>query len=424
MKVGAFCIRNILMKKRILYFLVSLVAALTVSSCTEEGTDIESINKQTILVFMPWTGTANGSQGLYPYFKQNLDSIESAILKARQMDGKVLVFLSSSANKSSLYEITLENNKIQHTPIKEYSGNSYTTADGITQLLNDVKNIANALNYAMVISSHGMGWTFKDDWNNYPYSAKPKPISHGSSNGIGKFVPYYPTRFYGSVDDISNYGTDIESLETGIRNAGIKMQFILFDDCYMANVETAYQLKDVTNFLIGSTSEVMVQGMPYQTMWAALASPIPTYATITDAFYKFYSNYKPPCGTLSVIDCRQMDRLAELMKLINTKFKFDSNKLDSIQVLDGFSKSIFYDMKDYVDSLCTDKDLLNDFNSALKQATKSTVHTDSIYSALNPVDGGKYIKLKRYSGITISDPSIHNVALKGKEKTTWWKATH
>lgn len=412
------------MKKRILYFLVLLVAAISISSCTEEGPDTDSINKQTILVFMPWTGTASGSEGLYSYFKQNLDSIESAITKAGQMNGRALVFLSTSANKSSLYEITLVNNKIQHTPIKEYSGNSYTTADGITQLLNDVQSNAYALNYAMVVSSHGMGWTFKDDWTNYPYSAKPRRNANGFSNGTDNHVPYYPTRFYGSVDDIHDYATDIESLETGIRNAGMKMQFILFDDCYMANVETAYQLKDVTNFLIGSTSEVMVQGMPYQTMWTSLASPTPSYASITDAFYKFYSNYRPPCGTLSVIDCRQMDKFAEMMKLINSRFKFDNSKLDSIQVLDGFSKSIFYDMKDYVDSLCTDKDLLNDFNSAYKQATKSTVHTDSIYSAINPFEGGQYIKLKRYSGITISDPSINSVALKGKEKTAWWKATH
>ncbi len=373
---------------------------------------------------MPWTGTTSGNQGLYPYFKQNLDSIESAIVKAGQMNGRALIFLSSSADKSTLYEITLVNKKIQHTPIKEYSGNSYTTAEGITQLLNDVQSNASALNYAMVISSHGMGWTFKDDWTNYPYSAKPRRNAQGFNNDSNNAVPYHPTRFYGSVDDINNYGTDIESLETGIRNAGLKMQFILFDDCYMANVETAYLLKDVTNFLIGSTSEVMAKGMPYQTMWTALASATPTYATITDAFYKFYSNYIVPCGTLSVIDCRQMDKLAEQMKLINSKFKFDSNKLDSIQVADGFSKSIFYDMKDYVDSLCTDKDLLNDFNSAFKQTIKSTVHTDSIYSAINPLAGGQFIKLKRYSGITISDPSINSVALKGKEKTAWWKATH
>lgn len=118
------------MKKRILYFLVLLVVVLSATSCTEEGIDTDSINKQTILVFMPWTGTTIGNQGLYPYFKQNLDSIESSIVKAGQMNGRALVFLSSSADKSSLYEITLVNKKIQHTPIKEYSGNLYTIKRG------------------------------------------------------------------------------------------------------------------------------------------------------------------------------------------------------------------------------------------------------------------------------------------------------
>jgi hypothetical protein len=32
--------------------------------------------------------------------------------------------------------------------------------------------------------------------------------------------------------------------------------------------------------------------------------------------------------------------------------------------------------------------------------------------------------VKTFSGITISDPSINSVAKDGKEKTSWWKATH
>jgi hypothetical protein len=32
--------------------------------------------------------------------------------------------------------------------------------------------------------------------------------------------------------------------------------------------------------------------------------------------------------------------------------------------------------------------------------------------------------IETFSGITISDPSQNNVAMKGKEKTSWWKATH
>ena len=35
------------------------------------------------------------------------------------------------------------------------------------------------------------------------------------------------------------------------------MEYILFDDCYMSSIEVAYELKDVTKYLIGSTSEMM-----------------------------------------------------------------------------------------------------------------------------------------------------------------------
>lgn len=91
-------------------------------------------------------------------------------------------------------------------------------------------------------------------------------------------------------------------------------------------------------------------------------------------------------------------------------------------MLDGFNQPIFYDMKDYVVHLCKNNDMLNDFSADLQQAVRSSVHTDSIYSAISY--SGKFIKINQFSGITISDPSINSVALKGKEKTAWWKATH
>jgi hypothetical protein len=263
-----------LLMKRILYLLsLLLLVVLSFSSCTEEAVDISSINQQTTIVFMPWSGTASNT-GLYKYFMQNLDSIEGAIKKAGSMSNRVVVFLSTSSSESELYEITLVNKEIQHTTIKTYSGNLYTTADGIAQILNDVKSNAYALNYGLIIGCHGVGWTYKGGLDRLSLWGQVERNGQTSAtkSGTGKVVPYHPTRFYGSVSDPSTYGTDIETLEQGIANAGMKMQYILFDDCYMANIETAYQLKDVTNFLIGSTSEVMAEGMPYQTMWSSLSS--------------------------------------------------------------------------------------------------------------------------------------------------------
>lgn len=397
-----------------------------ISCTTEESEDVNDINKQTVVVFMPWSGTQS-NQGLYSYFLQNLDSIESAIKTKGSMSGRVLVFLSTSANESSLYEITYENKEIQHTTLQTYTGNLYTTSEGITQILNDVQSNAFALNYAMIIGCHGCGWTFKDDWESYPYRSKINPVSFTTAPSMAKSAKataqYPTTRFYGSVSD-NNYATDIPVLAQGIKGAGIKMQYILFDDCYMANVETAYELKDVTNYLIGSTSEVLSIGMPYQTMWSSLATATPAYQTAVTAFNTFYSNYRYPYGTLSAIDCRKLDRLAEQMRMINQNNTLADSLVDSLQVLDGFHEPLFYDMGDYVAHLCKNVDILNDFNATLTQVIKASAHTDSIYSYLYFGEEPRYIKVNHFSGLTISDPSRNSVVLKGREKTAWWKATH
>lgn len=414
------------MKRYLHFFVLLIVVACGFSSCNnEEAVDINEINKQTILVFMPWTGD-NLSKVI---FKENLDSIEGTIIKARKLDGRLLVFLSTSETASDLYEVTYENGKIKHNPIKTYNGKDYTTAAGIAQILNEVKTNAYALNYAMMVGCHGCGWTYKNDWTNYPYQAKMNFMQPGNANwSQGKHSPFVnfssntptpPTRFFGNLNDMTN-AIDVEDLAAGIQEAGIKMQFILFDDCYMANVETAYELRRATNFLIASTSEVMLIGVPYQTVWHTLATPTPAYKKTIDAFNAYYKSYTSPYGALSAIDCRKVERLAEVMLQINKQNVLDDNMRDSLQVLDGFETPIFYDMGQYVDKLCTQPILLSDFHARLSEVVTATATTDTLYSALfRP-----YTKVRSYSGLTISDPSRNSVVLKGRERTAWWKATH
>ena len=111
------------------------------------------------------------------------------------------------------------------------------------------------------------------------------------------------------------------------------------------------------------------------------------------------------------------------MKYINSKFTFTTSLRDSLQVLDGFNTTLFYDMGDYVTRLCTNNELLSDFKKDLKDAVKATSHTDSLYSLIYS-HSPRYIKVKRYSGVTISDPSTNPVVTRGITKSAWWRATH
>lgn len=416
-----------MIKKLFTLFICSISLAMTFTSCSEEAFDTDSVNKQTILVFYPWTGDKS-STGLLGYLQNNIDSICDGIIDRKGLNNsRVLVFLSDKYNHSMLYDLQYNatTKSVDRVPLKEYEGASYASAEGIADILNEVKTQANALNYALIVGVHGCGWTYASDWSRYPYYARPSVTRPRDNNFSG--IQFGPdpnaplTRFFGSVSLAEN-AMDISTLAEGIRESGLKMQYILFDACYMSNIETAYELKDVTNYMIASGSEIMAAGLPYRSMWSYLNSATPNYSGIVSTSVNFYKNSSAPFCNLAAIDCRQVEKLASVMKEINAQYQLSASvSLDSIQHLDGFRPNLFYDLETYVDSLHPSGYLLDQFKSQLKLTIKASDHTDEAYTCIYSSDS---FKIKNYCGITISDPSQHSVAIKGREKTGWWKATH
>ena len=416
-----------MIKKLFTLFICSISLALTFTGCSEEAFDTDSVNKQTILVFYPWTGDKS-STGLLGYLQNNIDSICDGIIDRKGLNNsRVLVFLSDKYNHSTLYDLQYNatTKSVDRVPLKEYEGASYASAEGIADIMNEVKTQASALNYALIVGVHGCGWTYASDWSRYPYYARPSVTRPSDNNFSG--IQFGPdpnaplTRFFGSVSLAEN-AMDISTLAEGIRESGLKMQYILFDACYMSNIETAYELKDVTNYMIASGSEIMAAGLPYRSMWSYLNSPTPNYSSIVSTSVNFYKNSSAPFCNLAAIDCRQVEKLAGVMKDINAENQLQASvNLDSIQHLDGFRPNLFYDLETYVDSLHPSGYLLDQFKSQLKLTIKASDHTDEAYTCIYSSDS---FKIKNYCGITVSDPSQHSVAIKGREKTGWWKATH
>ena len=417
-----------MIKKLFTLFICMISLAMTFTGCSEEAFDTDSVNKQTMLVFYPWTGDKS-STGLLGDLQNNIDSICDGIIDRKGLNNsRVLVFLSDKYNHSTLYDLQYNatTKSVDRVPLKEYEGASYASAEGIADILNEVKTKASALNYALIVGAHGCGWTYASDWSKYPDYARPSVTRPRDNNFSG--IQFGPdpnaplTRFFGSVSLAEN-AMEISTLAEGIRESGLKMQYILFDACYMSNIETAYELKDVTNYMIASGSEIMAAGLPYRSMWSYLNSSTPNYSGIVSTSVNFYkNNSSAPFCNLAAIDCRQVEKLAGVMKDINAENQLlASVSLDSIQHLDGFRPNLFYDLETYVDSLHPSGYLLDQFKNQLKLTIKASDHTEEAYTCIYSSDS---FKIKNYCGITISDPSQHSVAIKGREKTGWWKATH
>jgi len=387
----------------------AIFLALSLVACND-NTEDEMVKKEgkTIFVYMPWTASpTNSANSLHDNFIQNIEDIKSAIAEEGGLrNSRLVIFIDSLAPKyGTMYELKYHNGLFIKNILKQYTpqnSTSYTTEQGLTAILKDVVRFAPASKYSMIIGSHGVGWL----------PAEPTTRSR--------------TRFFGGTTP--EYQTNISTLANSIKATGIKMQYIMFDDCYMSNIETAYELRNVTSYLIGCTSEIMAYGMPYHKMWQELSSLNPNYQTITNIFHDFYSNYQAPqynCGAIGVTNCEKTEEMANLMKEINQQFTFNVADTTHLQKLDGYSGTIFYDMKSYVDRLCPDTNLKNRFNNMLNQVTPYHASTNRIYTAMGQLDS-EYIYINSFSGITISDPNQSQVysAKTTKRTTSWWKATH
>lgn len=385
--------------ERILFIFISLLSCGLVSCEKEEMTELEE-NRKTLFMYMPWASDLIGN------FYTNLSDMEESIASTGLSGEKVVVFLPTSPTEATLFEFTCRNGVCRRETLKEYIDLPFTTAEGITAILNDVKAAAPAEVYAMVIGCHGMGWL---PVRNEKVRSSGGWKTHWEYEGVPK------TRYFGGTT--AEYQTEIRDLADGIAGAGLKMEYILFDDCYMSSIEVAYELKDVTDYLIGSTSEIMAYGMPYARIGQYLRGAT-DYRAVCDGFYDFYSTYTTPCGTLAVTDCSELERLAALMKEINSRYAFDTSLRGSLQRLDGYTPVIFYDYGDYVAHLCTDASLLEAFREQLSRTVPYKVHTETFYS----MKAGE-VPIKTFSGITTSDPSTHAWTA-SKTETGWYRATH
>lgn len=405
--------------KRLLYILFALT--FVVASCyTEEEDDLTPINagigkpegeeptptdtQKTILLYLPWSGN------LTSYFRTNIADFEKAIQKGILQNERVLVFFATSTEEASLFELAYADGEVTRVPIQTYVTPVFTTASGISSLLAEVKEAAPADRYSMIIGAHGLGWI--------PVGANTrsrKTISSHKYHWEYEGVPM--TRFFGATT--SQYQTDVSELAAGISEADMKMEYIMFDDCYMSSIEVAYDLKNVTDHLIGSPTEIMAFGMPYTDIASYLIGNT-DYASICNAFLSFYQAYSTPCGTLGVTVSSELDALAAIMKEINSRYTFDSELTETVQRLDGYTPTIFFDYGDYVAKLCPDVTLLGEFETQLNRTVKYRANTDYYYSA---IDGTGKVKINTFSGITVSDPSTHSWA-SSKEETAWYQATH
>lgn len=432
--------------KKICNFIIATLFIVVGVSCSNgdspDGPDVPVTPVgQTVFMFFPW------SNSLLSDFRRTVEDMQTVVAERSMKNERIMVFMATSEHEAVLFELKKQNGRCLTDTLRRYSDRPFTSRQWLTSLFSEIMTLAPASRYGMVVGCHGLAWVpvqgqrnarkrlgsqEKIDEEDNLYK-KERIDKEGEPNDLMHFEVQGPvtTRFIGGTYPETQIETT--DLADAMADAGFHTEYILFDACYMSSVEVAYELKDVTHYLIASPTEVLSYGFPYITMGKHLLGT-PNYKGIVDSFISFYSSYNLPYGTVAVTDCTQLDALAAIAQQINaaaaeptnaaSKGKLNTarsgkNVPNGVQIMDGYSPTLFYDLG----HLMSLKDAGTVLTAAFAEQIDKTVpykgHTGQYFTTLKdaPVD------IKHYSGLNTSQGSLNHMADRLSE-TAWYKATN
>lgn len=274
--------------------------------------------------------------------------------------------------------------------------------------------LAPAQHYGIIVGCHGKAWV-PADHGALSYSAR-------MTNELEDlWIPMPGALLTRSFGDTGR-SIDITNFAAAVKAQNYRPDYLLFDACFMANIETLYDLRECTDYVIAAPCEIMAQGFPYE-------RAMPWFFTdggkeynltkVCEAFWNFYMNdatTKSGCISLAVM--AEMEGMKEIMRHINAAPQ--KTYAEELQSYEGMSSHIFYDLGHWVELACSDAGLKEEFKVQLDKAfpKAARLNTPEFYSAYN----GRMNPVAYYSGVSFSEPS--DKYTEENKQTSWYRDTH
>ena len=310
--------------------------------------------------------------------------------------GNLVVYYSESKSRSYLFQIKEDKKgNIVTDTVRFYENQSAILPETMYKVIKETTELFPAESYGLVLSSHGTSWL---------------PGNFSSLRSFGE-----------------ENGQYMEITEMNEALEGFHFDFMLFDACYMSGIECAYELKDKTDYLLGSPTEVLARGFPYEDFLPALFKDKADLEAVTKSFYEYYSNNDyAPYGTVSLIKTSELNELAQIVNdILKDKTEEDiyALSLSNMQILEYLTvrqPHMLYDFDDFIKYLANDEQYQR-FTACMEKAVISKYATPySYYAALY---GAR--KIERFSGLSVFVPQSSLTKLSDWYKQlAWYKAVY
>ena len=367
-----------------------IILCLGFTNCSENETP-EPRTTRTILVYM----MANNS--LSSFASKNIESMIEGATGKNLNGGNLIVYYAPVGSDPELFQIKEENGVVKKFHLKDYEKQNSADPDVMRSVINEVVSQYSADSYGLVLWSHGTAWLPSD------YQNKLKAFGQDGNDWM-------------EIDDLA------KGLPDNV------FDFILFDACYMASVECAYELRNKAEYILASPTETLADGWPYADMMPQLFATNLQLEKVGETFYNYYLNDSYPYATVSLTKTSELDNLKNATREIladkpeSDIYSLDLKKMQRLEYLYR-SPGMLYDMADYIKQLATDEQYSN-FISCLDKAVVYKAHTPKSYYYYGTPQ--QALPVDSYCGLTVFVPqeSLPKMLEWYRQRVSWYKAVY
>lgn len=379
------------------------------SGCVEDLVEPEydSFANRTILVYMA------ADNNLYSNAVQNINDMLS-VMDTLSQNKNLIIYIDSPDSVPVLINVHINVHNRCET-IKVYEEQNSADGNTLAKVITYVKRRFPAKSYGLLLWSHGSGWLSSEGLStvsNYyraPY--------RNNENGV--VVPYYDldgpspmTKAFG-YDEPENQWMSIADLSKAIPDG--LFDFIAFDACFMGSVEVLYSLRNKAQRIIASPYEIISSGFPYKTIIPQLFNN--DLLGVCNSFYQYYDNkygWERTAG-ISLIETSELDSLALCFKKIvaGKELEISDFNIVNVQRFDRFKIHTTFDLLDFVNEICSDSTMLEEFNKQLERCVIFSKSTSRLMDEIN---------IHSFSGMSVYIPiSEYNSRFLNEEyrQTEW-----
>ena len=296
--------------------------------------------------------------------------------------------------------------------VMEYPFNTNSAdAQTLATVLADAEAAWPSARHGIVLWSHGSGFL--------PPRYYIYPQERTGEEADGPETDPYAFMVKAGDDSVKSFGEDhgseIDLIELRKALSRRHYDFVAFDCCLMANVEVAYELRNVCDYLIFSPTEILTDGFPYEMMVQAIFNQ-PTETALRSIAQSYMAHYRSFSGiycsaTISVVGTSGLQALANACQAVFRNHQDQILMLDrsGVQPYFRYNKHWYYDIDDFVQQIASDSEY-QAFNRALNQTVLYRDATDYFI----------YLPITHYSGLSIYIPRPEYTVLNNYYKTLAW----